>query len=138
MRAAMNHDPRPVVTKADAATRSPGAQYAGLLRDYWRRGGEEPLIQAADLGKKLVHDGLPPEDIGEFQQQALIALGREIPTTTLDRVAERLTPPLIELLMAYGLTFREQLKQRYEFLFLLEKRLGQTNRKKPWERYPPE
>lgn len=54
----------------------PGVEYARLLREYWLHGGDESLIRAADLGKKLARDGLPLEDIGEFQQQALIALER--------------------------------------------------------------
>ena len=103
----------------------PGELYARLLRDYWRQGGEEPLTRAADLGKTLVHTGLPPEDIGEFQQQALLKLAGELPTVALDEVAARLTPPLIEVLMAYGLAFREQLQQRYESL--IEQRLKQTH-----------
>lgn len=105
---------------------SPGVEYTRLLREYWLRGGEEPLIHAADLGKKLVHDGLPPEDIGEFQQQALTVLGRETPATPLDIVAARLTPPLIEVLVAYGLTFREQTELRYALL--VEKRLEQNHK----------
>ena len=103
----------------------PGDIYARLLRDYWRQGGEEPLIQAADLGKALVYAGRPPEEIGEFQQQALLALARELPAVTMDEAAARLTPPLIEVLIAYGLAFREQMKQRYESL--IEQRLQQTH-----------
>ena len=103
----------------------PGEIYARLLRDYWRQGGEEPLIQAADLGKVLVYAGRPPEEIGEFQQQALLALARELPAVTLEEAATQLTPPLIEVLIAYGLAFREQMKQRYESL--IEQRLQQTH-----------
>lgn len=110
----------------DRDTASPNIEYARLLREYWLRGGEDTLIHAADLGKKLVHDGLPPEDIGEFQQQALIALGRDIPATTLEEVAARITPPLLEVLVAYGLAFREQIEQRYELL--IEKRLAQNHK----------
>lgn len=103
----------------------PGMAYVELVREYWLRGGEEPLIRAADLGKKLVHDGLPPEDIGEFQQQALLELSRTLVATTLDEIAARLTPPLIEVLVAYGLAFREQLEQRYRHLF--QKHLERDN-----------
>lgn len=103
----------------------PGAEYVRLVQEYWLNGGEEPLIRAADLGKKLVHDGLPPEDIGEFQQQALIELGRTIPATALEDIAARLTPPLIEVLVAYGLAFREQLEQRYRHMF--QKHLEREN-----------
>lgn len=103
----------------------PGVEYVELVQEYWLRGGEEPLIRAADLGKKLVHDGLPPEDIGEFQQQALLELSRTLAATELDEIAARLTPPLIEVLVAYGLAFREQLEQRYRHLF--QKHLEKEN-----------
>ena len=105
---------------------SPSIEYTRLLREYWLRGGEDALIHAADLGKKLVHDNLPPEDIGEFQQQALLALGRDIPATGLEEVAERITPPLLEVLVAYGLAFREQIEQRYHHLF--QKHLEQDDK----------
>lgn len=98
--------------------------YVRLCRDYWLRGKEDALNQAAALGTRLVQDGLPPEEIGEFQQSALLELGREFPGVPLDLAATRLTPPLIEVLMAYGLAFREQLDQRY----LVERRLEQTHK----------
>ena len=111
--------------KAGANT-PPDVEYVQLLQEYWLNGGEEPLIRAADLGKKLVHDGLPPEDIGEFQQQALIELGRSQSAAALEDVAARLTPPLIEVLIAYGLTFREQIEQRYRHE--IEQRLEQNHK----------
>ncbi|MBK8754103.1 MAG: histidine kinase [Candidatus Competibacteraceae bacterium] len=108
----------------DAA--SPSLQYVQLLREYWQHNGEEALICAADLGKKLVHAGLPPEDIGEFQQQALVTLGRDLPAIALEEVAERITPPLIEVLVAYGLAFREQTELRYALD--IEKRMEQNHK----------
>lgn len=109
---------------ASAEHRVPLETYVRLCRDYWLYGNEDALIQAAGLGTRLVQDGLPPEEIGEFQQSALMELGREFPGMPLDLAATRLTPPLIEVLMAYGLAFREQLDQRY----LVERRLEQTHK----------
>ena len=111
---------------AEQAVESSGTAYARLVREYWLHGSEAALIEASDLGKKLVHDGLPPEDIGEFQQQALIALGQEIPTAPLVVTAAQITPPLLEVLMAYGLAFREQMEQCYRHE--IEQRLEQTHK----------
>ncbi|MCP5158973.1 MAG: histidine kinase [Gammaproteobacteria bacterium] len=100
--------------------------YIRLIKDYWLHGSEEHLIQAAELGKRLVHEELPPEEIGEFQQFALIELKQIAPATSLDEVANRLTPPLIEVLMAYGLAFRQQLQEHYELM--VGKHLEQASR----------
>jgi len=105
---------------------SPDAAYVRLVRAYWLHGSEAALIEASDLGKKLVHDGLPPEDIGEFQQQALLALGQDVPAAPLAVVAAQLTPPLLEVLIAYGLAFREQIEQRYRHE--IEQRLEQNHK----------
>ncbi len=104
----------------------PSIVYSRLVRDYWLHGSEAALIAASDLGKKLVHDGLPPEDIGEFQQQALLALGQDLPAVPLTEVAAQLTPPLLEMLIAYGLAFREQIEQRYRHE--IEQRLEQNHK----------
>ncbi|HRY16473.1 MAG: hypothetical protein KDJ31_19310 [Candidatus Competibacteraceae bacterium] len=74
-------------------------EYIELVKDYWLHGNEEALIRATDLGKRLVHAELPPEEIGEFQQLALTELSRIAPATSLEEAATRLTPPLIEVLM---------------------------------------
>ena len=105
---------------------SSDAAYVRLVRSYWLHGSEAALIEASDLGKKLVHDGLPPEDIGEFQQQALLALSQDVPTAPLTVVAAQLTPPLLEVLIAYGLAFREQIEQRYRHE--IEQRLEQNHK----------
>jgi signal transduction histidine kinase len=101
-------------------------EYIELVKDYWLHGSEEALIQATDLGKRLVHAELPPEEIGEFQQFALTELNRIAPATSLDEIANRLTPPLIEVLIAYGLAFRYQLHQHYESM--VQQRLEQTSK----------
>ena len=101
-------------------------EYIRLVKEYWLHGSEEALIQAAELGKRLVYDELPPEEVGEFQQLALTELARMAPPTPLDEVANKLMPPLLEVLMAYGLAFRQQLQQHYEAL--IEKHLEQTSK----------
>lgn len=101
-------------------------QYIQLVKDYWLYGSEEVLLQAAALGKRLVHDELPPEEIGEFQQFALLELEQMTPPTPLGEVATKLTPPLLEVLMAYGLAFRQQLQQHYEAL--MQNHLEQTSK----------
>ena len=101
-------------------------EYIELVKDYWLNSSEEALARATDLGKRLVHEELPPEEIGEFQQFALTELNQIAPATSFDEIASRLTPPLIEVLIAYGLAFRHQLHQHYESM--VQQHLEQTSK----------
>ncbi len=84
-------------------------RYFELLKEYVLRPEEKHLLAAADLGRELLMAGTLPEEIGELHEEALTALGRELPGLALCGVTRRISLPLMELLMAYGLFFREQL-----------------------------
>jgi len=101
-------------------------RYFELLRAYVARPGEKYLLRAADLGRELVLAQVPPEVIAELQEEALIRLAEEIPNLTPLNAARLISAPLMEMLMAYGLAFREQLESR--------KRVEQALRKSE-ERY---
>ncbi|MFC1706969.1 ATP-binding protein [Planctomycetota bacterium] len=86
-------------------------RYDRLVREYVLELGEEPLAAAAALGRELVKADVPPEEIGELQEQALVRLAQELPARSLASAVPLFSAPLIELLMAYGLAFREHLHE---------------------------
>ncbi len=86
-------------------------KYFGLLKTHIARPEEEQLAEAAGLGRELVLADVPPEEIGEIHEEALKRLAEERPDAqVLDTI--RASSPLMEMLMAYGLAFREQLEER--------------------------
>jgi len=82
--------------------------YFSLLRAFVDSQDEQHLAQAADLGRQLVLANTPVEDIAEIHENAIARLGDEYPDKTLLESAKRISAPLMELLMAYGLAFRER------------------------------
>ncbi|MBL7062628.1 MAG: PAS domain S-box protein [Anaerolineae bacterium] len=97
-------------------------RYFELLMAYVTKPEESYLLEAADLGRELVLAGVSPEDIGEIHEQALDRLARERPDMTLLDAARLISAPLMELLMAYGLAFRERLEERKRAMEALRER----------------
>lgn len=87
-------------------------RYSQLLRTHLQEPGEACLAAAADLGKELVASGVPPEEMAELQQEALQQLLLDQPTLTLGQIALPMSALQSEMLMAYGMVFREQLEDR--------------------------
>jgi len=87
-------------------------KYFELLKAYVGHPAEEHLAAAADLGRELVLADVPPEEIAEIHEEALERLAQKRPDMTLLDAARRISSPLLELLMAYGLAFRERLEVR--------------------------
>lgn len=86
--------------------------FARILKRYVADGGERWLAGAADLGRRAVREDTPIEDIAEVFEAALTALVEEFPDMPLREVARQLSAPLAEVLMGFGLAFREQLGRK--------------------------
>jgi C4-dicarboxylate-specific signal transduction histidine kinase len=65
-------------------------------------------VAAADLGRELLSDGVPPESVAEMHAHALGELAKEHSDLSLGHTAPRLCVPLLEVMMAYGHYFRER------------------------------
>ena len=87
-------------------------RYFKLLRGYVAKLDEALLLSAGDLGRELVLSDVPPEEVAEIHEEALRRLAREFPKMLLGEAAVSVSAPLMEMLMAYGLAFREQLEER--------------------------
>ena len=100
--------------------------YSEILLRFLKKASEKELLAAHDLGRSLVEQGVPVEDIGTLHEDALGVVaattgGAEIPDNE-----EWASPVLLEVLMAYGLAFREKvasLERSREALVESEQRL---------------
>jgi len=82
--------------------------YYVLVRTYLSEPTEVHLAAVADLGREMVSLAVPAEEVGEIHQNALTLLAKEFPEKTLPDFIDPLSVPLVELLMAYGMAFREK------------------------------
>ena len=95
-----------------SGSRSLSDRYFELLKAHVDEPDEAHLASAGDLGRELVEADVPPEEIGEAHD---IAIGRLVGASAESipaDVARRMSSLLTELLMAYGLAFRERLEER--------------------------
>ncbi|KAF0116486.1 MAG: PAS/PAC sensor Signal transduction histidine kinase [Rhodospirillaceae bacterium] len=95
------------------ATRYLHDYYAHLVRNYVLRQEERFLAMAADLGRAALRREVPLEEIAAMHDTVLLALAEERPDFTAASVVHLASPPFMEVLMAYGLAFRDQMEQRH-------------------------
>ncbi len=88
---------------------------------------EEFLAEAFELGRgALSQDAIPPDELVAIHHNAILCFSQKNPDMKLCDVVDLLTLPLIEMSMAYGMSFREQLEKQYRAL--LDKRLQESHR----------
>lgn len=88
------------------------ARYRQLLKEHVNQPDEAHLAAASEMGQEMVLAGIPPEEMAELQQEALSALLESAPNLSLSQIALPMSALQTEMLMAYGLVFREQLEER--------------------------
>lgn len=72
------------------------------------------LTEAFELGRAMVDKMIPPDELTNIHHIGIMALVQSHPNLYLSQVAERLTRPLMEMSMSYGMAFRQQMERRYE------------------------
>ena len=82
-------------------------KYLKLLQDYYLSQGEKALLDAADLGRELIKENIPLEEVAEMHESALQKLAEEVPDKTLLESVRSISAPLMEVLMSYGLALSE-------------------------------
>lgn len=101
------------------------ARYADILERFLFAPGapeaELELAEAFELGRALVCNKATPDDIVALHQEAVTHIAKRHPELTLGAIARRLNQPLMELTMAHGMAFRQQLDRRIEELVRREK-----------------
>lgn len=86
-----------------------------LFREFVVSPDETRLAEASEIGERLVRSDVPPEEIADLFDAAIRMLAEDLPDVRLRDIADRLAVPLVELLIAYGLAFREQIDRKREY-----------------------
>ncbi|EGW23329.1 sensor histidine kinase [Methylobacter tundripaludum] len=84
------------------------------------------LAEAFELGRALVDQKVPPDEVTHIHHEAVVRFSRTHPSLSFAQVADRLTRPLMEMTMAYGLAFREQMERQYQDM--VNSRLAQSHK----------
>ncbi|MGN7613001.1 SpoIIE family protein phosphatase [Magnetococcales bacterium HHB-1] len=87
-------------------------QYTKILESYLLTPQESNLSQAASLGSSMVQANFPPEEIGALQEYALASI-QQHHKDLLQHAWKKISTPLMEVLMAYGMAFRAQVEKRH-------------------------
>ncbi|WP_269849196.1 phosphatase RsbU N-terminal domain-containing protein [Methanosarcina horonobensis] len=106
-------------------------RYYILLKSYFNDPDEKYLFEIEKLGRELVQENVPPEDIAEIHEEAVACLAEAYPDARLIESARYLSTPLMEIMMAYGLAFREWIEASEKSRSELQKyarELEQANR----------
>lgn len=77
------------------------------------------LAEAFELGRAMVDQQVPPDAIAVSHHEALVRFASSHPELVAPAVADRLTRPLMEVTMAYGMAFREQIERRYDSMLTI-------------------
>lgn len=100
-------------------------RYRGIIEGYLREPKEKFLLAAGDLGRELVLDGLPPEAVLEMHLTVRSAVLAGLPEKETMQSVHRGSELVMELMVAYGLAFREQIEERARYTAELERTLDQ-------------
>lgn len=87
---------------------------------------ETSLTAAFELGRALVDQKVPPDEVIHIHHEAVVRFAKTHAAMSLAQLAERLNRPLMEMSMAYGMAFREQMERQYQEM--LNSRLEQSHR----------
>ncbi|WP_319509069.1 ATP-binding protein [uncultured Methanolobus sp.] len=105
-------------------------RYYQILKGYVTTREEKYLMRSEDLGYELVRFNVPPEDIVELHEVAISRLATDLPAKSMMESVGFLSTPLVELMMAYGLAFRqwiEDLEKSKQELIMYAQELQHSN-----------
>ena len=86
-------------------------RYFSVVRDYLVDHDETHLLAAQDLGREFVLNDLPPEELGALHEEALCVLATQFEDGRVATSDQWASAVHTEVLMAYGLAFREYVAQ---------------------------
>ena len=91
--------------------------YLRICADHFASSDEATLEAAAQCGRQCVSAGIPPEELVNWHELAVQQWAASQPTAQCfpDDLAG-LSAPLMESMMAYGLSFREHIERQYRTL----------------------
>ncbi|MEQ8190364.1 MAG: PP2C family protein-serine/threonine phosphatase [Candidatus Eremiobacterota bacterium] len=84
-----------------------GSLYDVILRDYLIEGSEADLYSALNLGKICVEEEIGPDEIVGLHLSSIKKLVNESPQENLSKLLLKSINLLVEVMVAYGLSYRE-------------------------------
>ncbi|MDL1959644.1 MAG: PAS domain S-box protein, partial [Deltaproteobacteria bacterium] len=102
-------------------------RYFAVLKAHVANPDERYLVSVAELGRELLMAGIPTEEIAEIHEEALTRLAEENRGMKLIEATRTISEPLMELLIAYGMAFREQVEARRLAMEALKARNQELN-----------
>lgn len=87
---------------------------------------EVHLAEAFELGRALVDQKVPPDEVTHIHHEAVVRFANTHPAIAFAQLSERLNRPLMEMTMAYGLAFRQQMERQYQEM--VNSRLEQSHK----------
>src|SRR5215216_740465 len=88
--------------------------YAEILHDYLREHGEEALYRVSLLSQTLIEGGLGPEDIIALHFESLEQVTEGLSHREQLRAASDAQQFLLEVMIAYGVRFKEYLEMKLQ------------------------
>jgi signal transduction histidine kinase len=94
--------------------------YEEILEGYLRTGEEAFLLESYELGKKMLKKGLSTKFIADMHFRSLEKVKRKIVLGEIRDAGHNPAIPFLELTMAFGLAFRDQLGALLRFTEIVE------------------
>jgi len=94
--------------------------YVVLVKAYATKQDKEFLIEAQEVGRELVTEDVPIEEIVKMHEEALKRLDEESPHMLSPDTRSLVSPLLIEVMLVYGVAFREHVEhaeQKFRQIF---------------------
>ena len=82
--------------------------YFSLVLNYVKTQSEASLVQASELGSRLVEEDIPLEDLAELQENAIKHICAQVKGSELIHSLGFVYTPFMEMLVAYGMASRAQ------------------------------
>lgn len=105
-------------------------RYFRILQELAFAGDSEDievhLSEAFELGRSLVGQMVPPDEMIRIHHDSVARLFQSNPGLSFEQVADRLTKSLLEASMAYGLVFREHADRQFQMM--LDNRVEQSQK----------
>ncbi len=100
-------------------------EYYKILHLYIDDPDEKYLFDVSELGREMVLSGFPPEELIEIHEYAVNELGKVFKPYKLVENAQLLLKPLMEIMISYGIAFREWVDASERARNALEKHYAQ-------------
>ena len=87
-------------------------QYVEIVQARLKSPDEQQLLDASEIGRQLLSNGIAPEDVGEIHERAIAQIAGTNPELLLSESIDSTVSPLVEVLVSYGNEFRRTTEEK--------------------------